>query len=331
MSGFDAWGAAQWAAVISALAAFATVLATRSAARAAHAAERSVEVHFRPQIVLMFARRGDMIVLRMLNAGGPAQHIDLDADPPLANSRGHVLTEQRDLKHGYPVLLPLESVEFPFDDVWAYFGVQHLIHGRPLDFEIVIRGWAATLDREFIHRQHLSLRPLEPPAPRTKGGLEAVLADLQRWVREGPDATDQEEQADLVDQVEQHAKEAEFGQLDPKDSSSLDRFLGHLGWRTDARYSRDRLVMAERQGGVRKGERIAAAGWDPLTALTRLVGFALEVNGRRLSGAARHVGPTAVAAADGSEEASGDGPDDAPGDIPPGDDPGDDPGETPVK
>ncbi len=160
---FDAWGAAQWAAVISALAAIVAVLATRSAAKAAHAAEHLVEAYFRPQIALMFMRRGDTIVLRMLNAGGPAQYIGLDADPPLANSRGQVLTEHRNLKHGYPVLLPLESVEFPFDDVWTYFGVPHLVQGRPLDFDIVIRGWATTLEHSA------GSRPRSPGLPPRAG------------------------------------------------------------------------------------------------------------------------------------------------------------------
>lgn len=272
------WNVEQLSAVFGALGTVAAFVATIFAARAARAAERSINAQFRPQIVLLFAERDGRIVLRMLNAGGPAQRIRLEADPPLANSLNHVLTDQLDLQYGYPVLLPHESVEFHFDDYSNYFDLEHVLSGRPLDFEIVIRCWAATLDREWKNRQVVSLRPLEPRTPRSHRGLDHANAQILRWQSEGPSSDDLKEQASLKNLIEQKTNEDGLGYLRLDEFTDMDLFLQHIGWRKDATYQESRLLMAEKQRGVLEGERIVAAGWTPQTAIVRLVGFALDVN-----------------------------------------------------
>lgn len=272
------WGVEHWSALVGALGAVAAFAATIFAARAARAAERSIDAQFRPQIVLFFDDHDGRIVLRMVNAGGPGQRIRLEADPPLANSLNHILTDQLDLHHGYPVLLPHESAEFHFDEYSNYFDLQHLLSGRPLDFEIVIRCWAATLEREWVNRQVISLRPLQPKTPRSHRGLDYANAQLQRWLSDGPSSDDLLQQASLTTLIEEKTNEDGFGYLSTKEFTDMDRFLQHIGWWRDSTYLEGRLLMAEKQRGVLKGERIVAAGWTPQTAIVRLVGFALDVN-----------------------------------------------------
>lgn len=277
-SDFGNWGAAQWSAAISALGAFATLAATVYAAKAARAAERSIDAQFRPQIVLWFEERDGGIFLRMLNAGGPAQRIHLEADPPLANSLNHLLTDQQGLQGGYPILLPQASAEFVFDNYWDYFGLRYIFYGRPLDFQVVVRCWAATLEREWVTTQVLTLRPLVPRTPKGHRGMDYANAQLQQWQSEGPSSSDLEQLKELETEIEAYANRDGVGYLSPNTFTNMEQLLQHIGWTRDASYQGNRLLMAEKQRGAMQGERIFAAGWEPRIAMIRLVHFAMRVN-----------------------------------------------------